>query len=235
MLTYIFASFVQAVLCVLLAVTAYAEPSTGGPLFAGSINRRAVVIDATYIWSASYSPQNARASVRKTVKRANAAGVKTRAGKFRRVNDPFQTFSAGRYEPERFPDAFSAEWFYWNSRLTRKPMPYHVHYVFSPPWRFGGVGAWKDGSRARLGGNSGSNVKQGCVAVGSAARYGNGGEPWLNLTDTIFLHEFFHCLGAQHTDAQPNIMSTDPLPLTDKTGPLLPVLGETIDSLVGQI
>ena len=207
----LFLALLASGLCVFCRV-ANAEPTTGGPLYAGFINQRRVVLDVTYIWSPRLKPRQARELQKQTVEKYRFNGVRIVTGRLRRVNDPFETFDGGRLYPEQYSDPFYAEFEYWKSRMKGRVAQYHVNYVMSPPWQFGGVGEWRDGDGRYLafgGYATTGSVGGGCVATGSAAAFKMGGAPSINNSRLVLEHELGHCLGAEHDDESPNVMHSD--------------------------
>lgn len=156
-----------------------------------------------------------------------ASGLRYAVGKFRTVDDPFETFDSGRLYPEHYgyskKDPFYAEFAYWFARLVLKKQ--RISLVTSPPWQFGGVGEWKDNATPYYAGIAQYKTGlKGCLAYASAAEYGKGGASVYRKSLLIRIHELLHCGGAQHIDTEVNVMnsSVSAFLLGNTSIPLLP-------------
>jgi len=192
-------------------VVAFAEPKTGGPLYAGFVNKRRVVVDTTHIVNPWLRPSVDRRMTRDAVNIIRAAGIRYAVGRFNQVSDPFETFKGGRKYPEQYgvnkAETFYSEFTYWLNRIGGYIQDWHVGLVSSPPWEYDGVGEWKDGAVPFFAGYAQTgNAPHGCLANVSAAEYTVGGATRYRLSVVARVHELLHCGGAEHVYGVVNMM-----------------------------
>ena len=197
-------------LLLLIASSAHAEPTTGGPLYAGFVNKKRVTLDITCVTNPWLRAGGCRQIQSDAVEFYRSSGIRLIAGKILHVGDPFESFSGGRLYPEHFEHPALTEGLYWGSRFNRKVKPWHVNYVVSPPWMYGGQGEWRDGAKPQFAGFAQQGwVRRGCVAQGTGMTFNVGGGLAIVETLLVALQEVGHCLGGEHDNSEPNVMSED--------------------------
>ena len=223
------------VLILILARESRAEPATGGPLYAGFVNNKRVVVDTTHIVNPWLSLRVDRRMTRDAVSIIRAAGIRYAVGKFKQVDDPFEGFNTGRLYPEHYGpekyDPFNAEFHYWHDAIGGYIPNWHIGLVTSPPWQFDGVGVWKDGAVPYYaGGAELGRAPHGCLANVSAAEFGLGGAPKYRMSVVARVHELLHCGGAEHIDGQVNMMhpAAHSFAVGNTSIPILPLTVEQV-------
>ena len=176
--------------------------------FAG---QKRIVVDTVSIVNPWLSLKVDKRLTRDAVNFIRSHGIRYSVGKFKEVDDPFETFHGGRLYPEQFgpnkADAFAAEFTYWLNKDGGYVPDNHIELVSAPPWLFDGVGEWKDGfvpyyaGRAEVG-----RARNGCIAYASAAEYTVGGASRYRHSLITRIHELLHCGNAEHLDTEVNIM-----------------------------
>ncbi len=219
------------IIIMLMSKNAFAQISTGGYLYAGSINKRTIIVDFVDVVNPSMTEREKLEMMQSVIDYLNLNGIKSKLGKRFKVSDPL---SQERIQENVIDDRFDAEFMLWRARYLKQKQKNHIIHVIAPAYHSGvkfDDAGWPSGGKLKLSGRAGSNLKRGCISYANASAIQIGGESLLKESFTSTIHELMHCMGAKHNDSVENMMHSAAATLAKYSSDKLPVLPETIFEL----